>query len=99
MAANKDFQVWSDKILFTSTPVFRWPPIPEAECPYAPHRGPEGPNEDVYQCSVCWNGSYSKRPSNETFGYHLADCSLPIDHESYCVGGGAGHPAAEVIRG
>lgn len=63
------------------------------------HRGPEGPNEDIGQCSDCGGISYVRRPSNEQSGLHLDDCSLPIHHESYCVGGGAGHAPLEVVRG
>ena len=55
-----------------------------SDCPNGPHRGPQGPNEDVAQCPVCWSLSWCKRPSGETFGHHRPDCSLPIDHESYC---------------
>jgi hypothetical protein len=69
------------------------------ECPNGPHRGPQGPNEDLSQCGLCLMPSYSMRPRGETFGNHLPDCSLPIDHESFCVGGGDGHPEAEVVRG
>lgn len=68
-------------------------------CPRGPHRVPQGPNEDLAQCPECWGISYAMRPSSETFGHHMADCSLPIDHESYCVGGGQGHPDAPTIRG
>ncbi|AMS02708.1 hypothetical protein BJD55_gp058 [Gordonia phage Yvonnetastic] len=74
-----------------------WYPI--SNCPKGPHRGPQGPNEDVSVCDVCWMMSYSMRPEGETFGWHIADCSLPVDHESYCVGGGDGHPPARKIRG
>ena len=69
------------------------------DCPDGPHRGPEGPNEDLMQCRRCWGLSHSKRPAGEEFGGHLPDCSLPRDHESYCVGGGNGHPAPRVVRG
>jgi len=70
-----------------------------AECPDQPHRGPQGPNEDLGQCGKCLSFSYSKRPAGETFGLHADDCSLPVDHESYCVGGGEGHEPAEKVRG
>jgi hypothetical protein len=63
------------------------------------HRGPQGPNEDLSVCSYCHMPSYSMRPWGETIGTHKADCSLPIWHEGYCVGGGAGHPEAPRIRG
>lgn len=63
------------------------------------HRGPQGPNEDMAQCGYCGVPTYSKRPPGETYGNHLDDCSLPIDHESYCEPGGSGHPPAERIRG
>lgn len=69
------------------------------ECPEGPHRGPQGPNEDIAQCGRCLSISHSLRPASETFGYHLADCSLPVRHEGYCVGGGSGHEPAATIRG
>jgi hypothetical protein len=69
------------------------------DCPDGPHRGPQGPNEDIGQCPMCMDLSYRMRPPGQTFGHHLGDCSLPIDHESYCVGGGSGHPPAPLIRG
>jgi len=68
-------------------------------CPNGPHREPEGPNEDLAQCFRCWSPTYVMRPWGETFGRHLADCSLPVWHESHCVGGGSGHPDARLIRG
>lgn len=68
-------------------------------CPDGPHRGPQGPNEDLSQCSTCWEPSYSMRPEGETYGTHLPDCSLPPRHESFCEPGGAGHPVAARIRG
>jgi hypothetical protein len=43
--------------------------------------------------------THSKRPAGETFGDHLPDCSLPVDHESYCQPGGSGHQTAETVRG
>ena len=64
-----------------------------------PHRGPEGPNEDVAQCFKCHSMTYTMRPWGETFGPHRPDCSLPIWHESYCQGGGDGHPEAPNQRG
>lgn len=69
------------------------------ECPSAPHRGPQGPNEDLSQCPECAMPSWSLRPAGEEFGGHLPDCSLPQRHESYCVGGGVGHPDPLVRRG
>lgn len=68
-------------------------------CPHGPHRGPQGPNEDLSQCSRCWAPSWSLRPPGETIGLHAADCSLPERHERECVGGGHGHPPAKVVRG
>lgn len=68
-------------------------------CPHAPHRAPEGPNEDVGQCPWCWSLSWELRPEGQTFGHHLSDCSLPVRHESYCQPGGSGHPPAETVRG
>lgn len=69
------------------------------ECPDGPHRGPEGPNEDLSQCLRCLSPSWSMRPEGEEFGRHLVDCSLPRRHESVCKPGGSGHPDAEVSRG
>lgn len=63
------------------------------------HRGPEGPNEDIAVCNYCGLLTFSMRPKGETFGDHFPDCSLPRDHQSYCEGGGKGHPRAESIRG
>ena len=68
-------------------------------CPDGPHRGPEGPNEDMGQCGKCGGFSFSMRPEGETFGRHWSDCSLPNRHQGECVGGGAGHPDAPKIRG
>jgi hypothetical protein len=68
-------------------------------CADGPHRGPEGPNEDISQCGTCWAPSHALRPAGETFGRHQPDCSLPLRHESYCAPGGSGHPDAKVIRG
>jgi hypothetical protein len=73
--------------------------VPTAKCPLGPHRGPQGPNEDIAQCYYCGMPTYALRPWGETFGHHADDCSLPIWHKSYCVGGGEGHPEAPVIRG
>lgn len=69
------------------------------ECPDGPHRLPAGPNEDIAQCRRCWSPTWELRPEGETYGWHLADCSLPLRHESYCQPGGVGHPPAAVIRG
>jgi hypothetical protein len=71
---------------------------PGEVCPNAPHRPPQGPNEDIAQC-WCGEMSYAMRPWGETFGEHLDDCSLPVWHESFCQPGGSGHPPAKVIRG
>ncbi len=65
----------------------------------APHRAPQGPNEDLAVCTKCWKPTYRLRPKGETFGNHIPDCSLPNRHESYCKPGGKGHPPAKVIRG
>jgi len=70
-----------------------------SSCPDAPHRGPRGPNEDISQCHRCLMPMWSMRPDREEFGGHLADCSLPRRHESYCQGGGAGHPEPGLLRG
>jgi hypothetical protein len=74
-------------------------PFAGRECPDGPHRGPEGPNEDIGQCGKCGSGTFRMRPPGETFGTHADDCSLPIDHQSFCAPGGSGHPKAERIRG
>jgi hypothetical protein len=71
----------------------------DPNCPYLPHRGPQGPNEDISTCAHCGRMSYVKRPQGETYGFHIADCSLPVDHESYCEPGGAGHTPTENVRG
>lgn len=71
----------------------------ELSCPEGPHRGPQGPNEDIAVCQTCGSPTYEMRTAGETFGWHADDCSLPVRHESYCEGGGAGHPPAPVIRG
>lgn len=70
-----------------------------ARCPDGPHRGPEGPNEDVDQCRKCWSLSWRLRPEGQTYGEHLSDCSLPVRHESQCKPGGDGHPPAAKVRG
>lgn len=76
-----------------------WPYVPQ-DCPARDkHRGPEGPNEDIAQCAGCGTVSFSMRPAGETFGWHDDDCSLPIDHPSYCQPGGNGHEPAPTIRG
>lgn len=62
------------------------------------HRGPEGPNEDIGMCE-CGRMTWELRPEGQTYGKHLADCSLPPRHQSYCKPGGEGHPEAPVIRG
>lgn len=68
-------------------------------CPdWDDHRGPEGPCEDLGQCSKCGSITFSLRPEGETIGFHAEDCSLPIRHERDCVGGGIGHPPG-IIRG
>lgn len=64
-----------------------------------PHRGPEGPNEDLSVCPTCGSPTYELRPDGETYGDHLPDCSLPRRHQSYCQPGGEGHPTAPKIRG
>ena len=73
--------------------------LPVSGCPHGPHRGPQGPNEDLGMCHVCWMPSYTRRPAGEEFGGHIDDCSLPGDHASYCIGGGVGHPEPVVRRG
>lgn len=75
-----------------------WSTRPD-ECRLRPHRGPQGPNEDLAQCFFCGSPTFAMRPVGETFGDHLPDCSLPYWHESYCVGGGEGHPPSRTVRG
>lgn len=74
------------------------PPVSQADCTRE-HREPQGPNEDIASCTSCWGITFTLRPEGETFGLHADDCSLPVRHEGYCVGGGEGHPPAEHIRG
>src|SRR4051812_20630762 len=64
------------------------------------HLFPSGPNEDIGQCR-CGAPIGVLRPEGETYGWHIADCSLPLRHRGYCVGGGSGHeiPTTEKIRG
>lgn len=69
------------------------------DLPEHQHRGPQGPNEDLSQCPVCYMPSWAMRPDNEQFGLHDDDCSLPLRHEGYCVGGGEGHAPVEIVRG
>jgi hypothetical protein len=69
------------------------------DCPHGPHRGPEGPNEDIAQCPTCLSPSWRMRPEGETYGEHLPDCSLEPRHEGRCKPGGDGHPPADVVRG
>lgn len=70
-----------------------------ADCPYAPHRPPQGPNEDMGVCTICFAPSHVMRPAGEPYGDHLPDCSLPRQHEGYCLPGGSGHPRATDVRG
>lgn len=76
------------------------PTIPAAECSQL-HRGPQGPNEDLAQCSACWCPTFALRPDGQSFGWHLDDCALPLRHEGYCQPGGPGHvmPAGWKLRG
>jgi hypothetical protein len=69
------------------------------DCANAPHRGPQGPNEDLAQCPICWAVDHALRPVGETFGQHIPDCSLPLRHYGYCKPGGNGHPRSEHERG
>lgn len=69
------------------------------KCSQGPHRGPQGPNEDIGQCPECLSMSYAMRPSNEQIGLHIDDCSLDLRHPSFCVGGGEGHAPVEIVRG
>lgn len=69
------------------------------DCPHGPHRGPQGPNEDISQCGTCLAPSWAMRPENEQIGLHRDDCSLPRRHSGYCEPGGEGHAPAEVVRG
>lgn len=81
-------------------PHYMFNPLPAGTpCPDGPHRGPQGPNEDLGQCSKCGSMGFSIRPAGEEFGGHVDDCSLPQDHQSYCQPGGAGHPPPRLMRG
>jgi len=68
-------------------------------CPKGPHRGPEGPNEDLATCPRCGRMSWALRPEGETLGLHADDCSLPRRHEGHCTHGGSGHAPAALVRG
>lgn len=94
----KDYQTpsWIEETEDSNEPLKVFSPW---DCPDGPHRGPEGPNEDLGQCAKCWSLSHVLRPEGETFGHHLSDCSLPIRHGGECIGGGTGHPAAPKVRG
>jgi hypothetical protein len=72
---------------------------PAEDCPNGPHRGPQGPNEDLAQCPICLEPSHGMRPEGEEYGGHRDDCSLPRRHEGYCQPGGDGHPPPAVVRG
>ncbi len=81
---------------------FQFPKLGEydpATCPQGPHRGPQGPNEDISQCYWCGSPDHVLRRWGETYGTHAADCSLPIWHEGFCAPGGSGHPRAPEVRG
>lgn len=60
-----------------------------------------GPNMDIGQCADCWMPVGVMRPDGESFGWHIADCSLPMRHPGYCTPGGNGHeiPARWKLRG
>ena len=60
------------------------------------HREPRGPCEDISQCGLCGAITFALRPEGETYGFHEPDCSLPLLHENFCVGGGSGHPPGKV---
>jgi hypothetical protein len=72
---------------------------PPEDCPNGPHRGPEGPNEDLGQCPICLAPSHSMRTEGEEYGGPIADCSLERRHEGRCKPGGEGHPPPAVVRG
>ena len=75
---------------------FSFWPYSTLDCPDRnDHRFPQGPNEDLAQCGGCGEITYSRRPAGVTFGWHLEDCSLPVDHLGYCQPGGEGHPRPE----
>lgn len=101
---NPGFRERSDAIaqsFWADVPdVATFPTILQSECD-EPHRGPQGPNEDMGVCSKCWGMSWALRPDDESFGWHISDCSLDLRHESYCVGGGNGHamPQGWKLRG
>lgn len=91
----------TSKAFFADVPdVATFPTISWSECP-EPHRGPQGPNEDLGVCPTCWGPSWAVRPDGESFGWHISDCSLELRHESHCVGGGDGHemPQGWKLRG
>ncbi|QMU97831.1 hypothetical protein FVO59_11905 [Microbacterium esteraromaticum] len=75
-------------------------PIEPRDCT-KPHPEPAGPNMDLGQCADCWMPIGVMRPDGESFGWHSADCSLPMRHSGYCQPGGVGHaiPDGWKIRG
>jgi len=73
----------------------------EAECPRETHPEVAGPNMDIGQCQYCGMPMGVMRPTGESFGWHIEDCSLPFGHTGHCVPGGEGHeiPRGWTIRG
>lgn len=63
----------------------------EIECPLEIHPEVAGPNMDLGQCRFCGAPMGVKRSVGESFGWHIADCSLDFGHAGRCIGGGEGH--------
>lgn len=63
-------------------------------CPEV-HRIPQGPNEDMGVCPLCFSPSFAMRPVGESFGWHAEDCASELLHEGYCTPGGSGHVMPE----
>lgn len=75
------------------------PWTPQHACPLGPHRGPEGPCEDLAQCPQCGAPTWSMRPPGEVYGGHAPDCAAPERHEGHCPPGGEGHGEPVLVRG
>lgn len=75
------------------------PGITAENCPYGPHRGPQGPNEDLAQCFHCGTISHRMRPWGDTFCGHLDECGLPIWHASLCAPAELPHPTSTAALG
>lgn len=76
----------------------RDPSVSPTTCKYGPHRGPQGPNEDLAQCFRCGAVSHRMRAWGDTFGAHSIDCGLPIWHGDYCSRANVPHVTSALVR-